>query len=266
MRSDTRHGGQYLRIREGTQMFAFNLAKQLPESTILLKQPVTHVEQVSPEVVRVNGRLQCRKVICTVPPPIVKKIGFVPPLPEAKRTLLDSYGYGFYHKVMAVFKSPFWVEAGFCGLVSSFKGPACVIRDTSVHEDSTYVLTCFLAGSEGRKWSDGAEEGRREALIAQLESLFGEAARSEFLGMVGHRWNDEEWTGNGCPCSSLGPGVLSTVGHALLECVGDVHFAGTETSDVWRGLLEGAVRSGQREGERVVNALTVSTVGSESFR
>ena len=52
------------------------------------------------------------------------------------------------------------------------------------------------------------------------------------------------------------PGVLTSVGVELATPVGCVHFAGTETSSVWRGYMEGAVRSGQRAGAEVVKALS----------
>lgn len=248
MRSDCKHGGQYLRVREGTQMFAINIAKTLPD-IIEYNTPVTMVDHG-----RVN-QYQARKVICTVPQPVIKKITFVPELPAAKKLLVDSYNYGYYQKVMVVFKTPFWVEAGSCGLIQSFEGPSAVIRDTSSPADDKHVLTCFVAGTPGKEWSEKPETERQETVLKQLEDTLGEKVREEYLEMIGHQWNDEEWSGYGCPASSTAPGVLSAVGDELRRSVGDVHFAGTETSDVWRGYMEGAVRSGEREAMLVIRAL-----------
>jgi len=248
MRSDRKNGGQYLRVREGTQAFSTNLAKSLP-GVIEYNTPVTTVE---------NGRVgkyQARKVICAVPLPVVKRITFTPELPSAKRKLFDSYKYGYYQKVMVIFKTPFWNEQGSCGLIQSFKGPVAVVRDTSSPADSLHVLTCFLAGSWGLAWSKKPEDERREAVLKQLEDIYGPKVRQELADMVGHQWNDDEWTGYGCPSPSTGPGILSSVGTELTRPAGDVHFAGTETSDVWRGLMEGAVRSGEREAELVIKEL-----------
>lgn len=253
MRQDGKDGGQYLRTRQGTQTFCFKLAEALPAGSILLNEAVTSIEQLELKVVRVNGKLTCRKVICTVPPPTVKNISFSPALPEAKQKLLDSYGYRYYQKVMAIFKTPFWVHDGYCGLVSSFKGPVCVMRDTSVPQSDFHVITCFLAGESGRNWSKmSSEQERKEAVLSQLEGIFGSKARSELLDITGYLWNDERWAGYGCPTSSLPPGVLSKVGGELETHVGDVHFAGTETSNVWRGFMEGAARSGEREAAKVL--------------
>lgn len=67
-------------------------------------------------------------------------------------------------------------------------------------------------------------------------------------------WTKEEWS-KGAPCPVTGPGVLSSVGKALKESVGNLHFVGTETSDIWAGYMEGAVRSGVRGAKEVVDAL-----------
>ena len=42
---------------------------------------------------------------------------------------------------------------------------------------------------------------------------------------------------------------------ALREPVGRIHWAGAETSDVWNGYLDGAVRSGERAAQEVAAAL-----------
>ena len=55
----------------------------------------------------------------------------------------------------------------------------------------------------------------------------------------------EEFT-RGCYGGLLGAGVWTQYGQALAAPVGRIHWAGAETSDVWNGYLDGAVRSGRR--------------------
>ena len=71
-----------------------------------------------------------------------------------------------------------------------------------------------------------------------------------------HDWTADEWS-QGCPCPVLppGPNGVLALASVLQESVGRLHFAGTETSDVWRGYMEGAVRSGERVAEEVLKAL-----------
>lgn len=51
--------------------------------------------------------------------------------------------------------------------------------------------------------------------------------------------------------SPLSPGVLHRFGAALTEPCGVIHWAGSETSAIWNGYMDGAVRSGQRVAREV---------------
>lgn len=271
-------GGQHVRVRSGTQSFAHGLANSLPAGTIRLSHAMISIEQRSKQEVLVSTAtktFKARKVITSVPPPVLRNITFQPPLPLAKQLLLDSYNYGFYQKVMVVFKSPFWVEKGFCGLTQSFRGPAAVVRDTSSPVDKKWILTCFMAGKYALEWSKKEKEEREAALLDRIVAFYDSPhARTELVEFVTLPWSDEEFSGFGCPSPSLPPGVLSTVGHAIREPFQDVHFVGTETAGMcsalcsmlgdtadffveeWKGYMEGAVRSGERGAGEVITGLS----------
>jgi monoamine oxidase len=51
------------------------------------------------------------------------------------------------------------------------------------------------------------------------------------------------------------PGVWTDWGAALRTPVGRLHWAGTETSEVFMGYMDGAVRSGERAAAEVVSRL-----------
>ncbi|PWY83376.1 FAD/NAD(P)-binding domain-containing protein [Aspergillus heteromorphus CBS 117.55] len=263
MRSDRKHGAQYLRVRQGTQIFAKTIAAALPAGTIRLGQRVTAITQTErgSALVEANGRLiRARKVICSVPTPVLKSIRFEPPLPPQKQLLVDSFRYGYYTKMMLSFRTAWWVERGFCGLAQSFQGPASIYRDTSVPAEGKWILTAFLAGDVGREWSKLAQHDREQALLKQLGEMYGVPGvpgvpAGEFLEALGHEWSGEELSGWGCPCPALPPGVLSAAGEALREPFREVHFVGTETAEEWKGYMEGAVRSGRRGGLEAVKWL-----------
>ena len=269
MRSDRKGGGQHLRIRQGTQLMSLGLAGELAEGSVRLSHAVKAVTQNGPrqiEVVVEHGRetkrLVARKVITTIPSPALKSITFTPPLPPSKQLFVNSTTYGYYTKAMMVFRTPFWVEKGYCGLVTSFVGPASVIRDSCSHPDKKYVLTCFVSGDPGRQWSALPSPQREQALVTQIGKLYDcrEEARRDFVEMVTYEWANDEFSGWGCPCTALTPGVLDTVGgDALRDSCGGLHFAGTETAGEWKGYMEGAVLSGERAAMEVVKALEQPT-------
>ncbi|KAJ5151103.1 Amine oxidase [Penicillium canariense] len=260
MRSDRKHGGQYLRIRQGTQALSLGLASSLPADIVRLSSPVHSVIQNMDRSVQVHAGgavFAARKVIITVPSPCLRNISFHPKLPPAKQTFIESTTYGYYTKAMVEFRSPFWVQRGFCGLAQSFTGPASVVRDTSSPEDRKYVLTCFMSGDPGRAWAALPAKEREQSLLQQLGKLFGVTdLDNEFVQLAMYEWTNDEYAGWGCPCAALTPGVLDTVGpDALRENAGNLHFAGTETAGEWKGYMEGAVRSGERAAAEVIKAL-----------
>ncbi|WP_459547882.1 FAD-dependent oxidoreductase [Nocardia sp. X0981] len=59
-------------------------------------------------------------------------------------------------------------------------------------------------------------------------------------------------------------GVLTQFGHALRERCGRIHWAGTESSAVMCGWVDGAVRSGERAGGEVLAHETMAVVGGEA--
>ena len=110
----------------------------------------------------------------------------------------------------------------------------------------------FVSGSDARALQRLPEGERRDAVLAGLARMFGSRALSP------QRWIEQDWarepyTGGG-PVCFLGPGVLTGFGRALREPVGPIHWAGTETSDVWSGYMDGAVRSGERAAAEALAA------------
>ncbi|KAI0547061.1 putative flavin-containing amine oxidase [Xylaria curta] len=265
MRSDRKDGGQYLRIRGGTQSFALGLANSLPTGVVRLNSPVHAIAHDGGHSVKVQAGgyvYAARKVITTVPGPALKTIAFNPPLPPAKQAWIDSLTYGYYTKAMMEFKSPFWVEKGLCGLAQSFVGPASVIRDSCIPADNKFILTCFMTGDPGKEWAALSTAERELELLAQLEKIFGvRSLEKEFKQMITYEWTHDEFSGWGCPCASLTPGVIDTLGgDALRKSCGNLHFAGTETAGEWKGYMEGAVRSGERAAAEVIKDLQAGII------
>jgi monoamine oxidase len=260
MRSDRKGGGQHLRIRQGTQHFSKSLAATFPAGTVRLNEKVTAIRQTDSGSIRVQssqGDFEAKKIICAVPPPILKDITFEPQLPDRTALAVSSYRYGFYMKVMIRFRTPFWVDKGLCGLSQSFAGPAAIFRDTSVPTDDKHVLTCFMAGKPGIEWSKLGAEERQELLLKQIGEIYGvgSQAQDQFVELLDYEWRTDAFTGYGCPSPALQPGALSAMGIAWKDPVGGVYFAGTEYSSCWRGYMEGAVRSGESTGAEVLQEL-----------
>ncbi|KAI9052037.1 hypothetical protein LZ554_004291 [Drepanopeziza brunnea f. sp. 'monogermtubi'] len=261
-RSDQKHGGQYLRFRKGTQAISIGLAALLKPNTIRLSTPVSSITDSGSSVIvttKTGQAFKSTKLVLSIPTPLYADLTISPPLTGTKATASSSTTHGYYSKVILCYDHPWWTQtpatSKSCGLAISYQCPAAVIRDTSVPDDGHYCLTCFVGGAPGIAWSKLPPHERRAQVLSQVSNIYGN--RDEVYKPVEifeQEWTKEEYS-KGAPCPVMGPGVLSRVGRALAEPVGSLFFVGTETSEVWSGYMEGAVRSGLRGAEEVVESL-----------
>ena len=86
-------------------------------------------------------------------------------------------------------------------------------------------------------------------MLAAFTRLFGPKAAHP-ITVIEHDWAEDPWT-RGCYEGYLPPGVWTDYGAALRAPLGRIHWAGTETSEVFVGYMDGAVRSGERAASAV---------------
>jgi monoamine oxidase len=91
---------------------------------------------------------------------------------------------------------------------------------------------------------------RRRLILAELTNRFGAEAGSP-VDFIEQNWTIERYSGGGM-ISHAPPGVLTEFGPALREPCGRIHWAGTESSAVMCGWVDGAVRSGERAAAEVM--------------
>jgi monoamine oxidase len=115
------------------------------------------------------------------------------------------------------------------------------------------VLLGFAVGEDARRLTTLSPSARRAAALSAFVRLFGPRAGAP-RELIEHNWSVEPWT-RGCYAGYLPPGVWSDYGAALRAPVGRVHWAGTETSEVFAGYMDGAVRSGERAAAEVAQTL-----------
>jgi monoamine oxidase len=173
-----------------------------------------------------------RKLILSIPTPLYKEISFSPPLSGDKLVITSGTQHGYYSKMILCYSSPWWTKTSCCGLAISYQTPVCVVRDTSVAADEQYSLTCFIGGAPGRAWSLLPQHKRRSQVLKQVSKIYGDEEQVyKPIEIFEQEWSKEEWS-KGAPCPVTGPGLLTKAGAALKESRGNLHFVGTETSDV----------------------------------
>jgi monoamine oxidase len=183
---------------------------------------------------------------------VIGRIAFDPPLSGRRTHLYAKMPPGYVIKCMARYEEPFWRADGLSGQAGSPEHPVGITFDNSPADGSCGVLLGFLEAGHGRRAAALDVDRRRDLVLDGFATYFGERARRP-LEYVEQDWAEEEWIRGGYG-AHLGPGVWTHYGHLLREPAGRIHWAGSETSPVWNGYMDGAVRSGERVAAEILAA------------
>jgi monoamine oxidase len=246
---DTEGGAQQDRIVGGSQLISLKLAEELGDS-IALSAPVTEIRTEEDGVVA--GEVRARRAVVALSPALAGRIAHDPPLPGMRDKLCQRMPMGSVIKCMAIYDEPFWRAEGLSGVATSLPGPAQVVFDNTPPGGSPGVLLGFLEADAARVLGAAPERERREAVLGVFGRLFGPRAW-EPDDYVDKDWSADPFS-RGCYAGVFGPGAWTSVGPALREPVGRLHWAGTETATRWMGYFDGAVSSGRRAAAEVVAA------------
>lgn len=249
-----------LRFRGGAQALSLELAARLPQESLKLDTSATAV-QVTAESVWVHASQgerpgtshRARAVVLALPPRLVTgTLEFTPDLPPPLWQVLTETPTWMGHaaKVLVEYNQAFWRDQRLSGFAVSRSGPLQEIHDASSPDQGSAALFGFLAG--GAPWRDLTLDQRREAVLEQLGRLFGPEAL-DALSYHEVDWSREKHTSS--TQDAVAPQVFPQYGHELFgepAYEGRVFWAGAETSAIEGGLLEGAVRSGDRAARLVL--------------
>jgi monoamine oxidase len=248
--TSTAGGAQDSRFVGGSQLVSIRMASRLG-ARIVLRAPVRRISQNRGGVTVQSdaGTWHAKRVIVALAPTLAGRIYYEPGLPALRDQLTQRVPQGSVIKFEAVYPKPFWRAAGLNGYSNSDRPPVRFTFDNSPPSGRPGVLLGFVAGEDARRLGAMSRAGRRAAVMRSFERLFGPAAANP-RRLIEHNWSNDVWT-RGCYVGFMPPGVWSDYGSALRAPVGRIHWAGSETSEVFMGYMDGAVRSGERAAREV---------------
>jgi monoamine oxidase len=246
-------GAQQDRVVGGMQAIVDRIAARLG-SAVRLAAPVREILHGSALVDVVADRLtvRARRAIVALPPVLASHLRYDPTLPAERQQLLEQLPAGSTTKIALVYDEPFWRSDGLSGQSLAPGSPFAITIDACAAETPPGILNTFVCGPDVRSFAAHHDEERRRIVVDEMVRRFGPRA-SEVRGYMELDWAEEKWT-RGCFMGHYAPGVMTRLGHRLREPVGRIHFAGTETSAVMNGFIDGAVRSGERVAAEVLAA------------
>lgn len=247
--SDT-GGAQNLMFHGGVHQISRLMADEIGDR-LHLNTPVRAIAWCDDQA-RVHADGQewvAESVIVAIPPTLLSRIRFMPALPQRKTALHDRLIMGSAIKFWVMYKTPFWRAQGLNGTILRDDTPTTPIMDVSPPGQDRGVLVGFFDGDHAVRHGDLPCPARQKTVLEALEEHLGRQARYP-IAYLDHNWGGEEWSG-GCYGAFAPPGVLANYGQALRAPIGPLHWAGTETSSVWTGYIEGAIQSGERAAQEV---------------
>jgi len=223
-----------------------------------LSQPVRQISQDADGVTVVADDLTVRasRVIVAIPLAIATSIVYEPMLPVDRAFLHHRMPGGAIFKISVVYDEPFWRADGLSGQSAGPGSPVSLTIDACTDTADPGVMCAITEGVEARRLTQLEEAERKELVIGELVDRFGSEAKS-YREFHEQNWTTERYSGGGM-ISHAPTGVLTEFGYTLREPCGRVHWAGTESSAIMCGWVDGAIRSGERAASEVLAAETAA--------
>lgn len=216
-----------LRVEGGLARVTQALAAELGDR-LRLACPVQSVAEEADgvTVTTTGGRIRAARIVLALPPRLASGLGIAV-------TDIPTWMAG-HAKLVAVYRTPFWRDAGLNGDAISHRGPLAEIHDASPIGARSGALFGFAHLGAAR------QPGFREAAIAQMVRLFGRDAATPDEVII------KDWSMD--PATATHADRTPPLGHPTYTAVPATRrliFAGTEASSEEGGFLEGALAAAE---------------------
>jgi len=232
------------RVAGGNQQVATGLARRLG-SAVRLASPVraVHQDQSGVHLSTANETVTGDAAVIAVPMAVLRRLPITPPIPGRQRAAWERSGLAHNAKLHMPLH-----RAAPASAVQSVPGRfwTWTAADRTGHVQP--VLHAFAGTEQGLAAlavNDGPATWAQQAAALRPE-LDPDPARAILT-----TWNDDPWAGQSYSADTI-TAAATDLPAALAAPAGRIHFAGEHTAGHWAGLMEGALRSGQRAAGEVL--------------
>ena len=224
---------------------------------IRLGQQVERIEQSyhGVWVHTASGSYGGTHVVVTVPLGVLKAgdLMFEPPLSAAKQAALSRLDMANLEKVVLQFEEAFWAEQGsaFALIDDAVTGAWPIFIDFTAHV-GTPTLACLAGGRFVRRaWAHTSNEALIAGALRHLAMMLGQDEVPLPRGAEVTRWREDPWCRGSYSYVPVGGSYQDHA--ALAEPEGRVRFAGEHTAGKAASTVHGAMMSGLREAQRLLD-------------
>jgi monoamine oxidase len=242
-------------IRGGTDQLPRALASALGP-VIRYEAPVVRIEPGETSVrlvIRRQGeyeRLTTDRVICAVPFSVLRQVEITPPFSPHKQAAIAELPYTSIARVYTQVSRRFWTEEGLPDSATTDLPIKHIFEPTVTQPGPRAILACDTAGIQARRITAMKAADRVSFALEEMERVYPHL-RQHFERGASKCWDEDEWARGAYVW--FRPGQLRALGPVIAKPEGRVHFAGEHTSP-WIGWMQGALQSGLRAAQEIVEA------------
>jgi len=215
---------------------------------------ITHINQDQDSITLRGsfGEVRSKFALVAVPPQVFSRISFEPKLSEDLEKVTKSFQQGNVVKVVAFYKEPWWRDLGNSGLIQSQVGPFDFIVDSSYSHLQEGVLVGLAVSTYAKELENLSDSEIKQKFIEQVNRTH--QASHQPIEIHCMNWIKEKYSLGGYS-SRRKIGDWSLYGDILAQPQARIYFAGTESARQWRGYVEGALESGERQADNILRQL-----------
>lgn len=253
---DQKGGLQEMKLVGGADSISLRMAKELA-SAVRFKTRVKAINQLGDEVEITtddHSILRAKAIIVATSPAVLGHIKWMPDLPSNLAPFVELPMVNRpYLKTTTYYEKSFWEEKGLNGSFVSSEGIVNVAYPDTKHDGSFPAIMGFVLGE---KYQLMSRDDRASAVAKHYAELLGIDALATPSGYEEKWWGDPGEYERSGPCVFTLPPKFITK-HQMLwgEPFGKVYFAGSESSPVFRGYMDGGVRAAAVATKRILESL-----------
>jgi len=239
------------RVKGGLQQVPLLLAERLGDD-LHLNAPVRTMRWDEEGVTAIADgvEVKARFAILALPPVLISRISYEPPLPRLQQQLHQHLSMGFVIKVHAVYETPFWREDGYSGTAFSPYELVHEAYDNCYDGDPRGTLVGFVSDEAADAVFRLSPEERKARILESLSHYYGPKALDTVVYYESD-WGSEEWT-RGAYAASFDMGGLARYGADLRTPVGPIHFSCSDMAGKGYQHVDGAIRVGRETAAAIV--------------
>ncbi len=245
------------RVVGGLQEVPLRMAAELGDA-VRLSSPVSSIRWTDDgvEVRSDSASYRAAHVLVALPPTLVNRVRFDPPLPYVHQQLRQHQSFGLVIKLHLTYDTPFWRDQGLSGTAFS---PYQLVHEAydntneDLGDDPRGVLVGFVSDRRADEVLALTPDERRRQLLTSVASYYGEQALAP-VAYYESPWMADEWTA-GAYATSFDIGSLTRYGAHLRRAVGPMHFASSDVAGLGFQHVDGAIRMGEAAAAAITAAI-----------